>query len=219
MAVSTPEQLILAAERLCAERGIDQVSLRQIAEAAGQRNPAVVQYHFGSKTELLRAVVRHRVEPINARRLELLAALDAAGRADDLHGLVDASIRPLAELGPAESRYVGFVAQLIIQDSLQEVFAGIADELRRGAHLLEPRFQELLGDVPTPLWEHRQVAAFSAALLAIARFHRQRAKGVTDVDLDVFVDDLVGCMVGFLTAPVPPLAEPLAEPRATPAGH
>jgi AcrR family transcriptional regulator len=204
MPSSTPERLILAAERLCAERGIDQVSLRQIAEAAGQRNPAVVQYHFGSKVDLLRAVVQHRVKPYNDRRVELLAALDAEGRADDLRGLVDASVRPLAELGSSDSHYVGFIAQLTLQGSIQTVFAGIADELSGSARILQPRLSEVLRDVPAQLREARQVAAFSTALFSIARYHDQRAKGLADlVPVELFIDDLVGCVTGFLSAPAP----------------
>jgi AcrR family transcriptional regulator len=204
MTSATPERLILAAERLCAERGIDQVSLRQIATAAGQRNPAVVQYHFGSKTDLLRAVVRYRVTPIDERRMELLAALDAEGRGDDPRGLVEASIRPLAELGPAESHYVRFLAQLTLQDAIQDVFA---HDVVVSARILEPRLQGLLDDVPPPLREARLVIGFTTALTAIARYHDQRAKGRADlVDLDVFIDDLVGCVTAFLLAPTPATA-------------
>ena len=57
------------AERLFTRDGVDGVSLRQIAVEAGLRNPASVQYHFGSKEALLRAVVELRLPPINERRL------------------------------------------------------------------------------------------------------------------------------------------------------
>jgi len=39
-------ELLVTAERLFAQSGIDSVSLRQIATAAGYSNPATVQYHF-----------------------------------------------------------------------------------------------------------------------------------------------------------------------------
>ena len=45
----TREELILAAERLFSEFGIDAVSLRQINAAAGQRNSSAAHYQFGSK--------------------------------------------------------------------------------------------------------------------------------------------------------------------------
>ena len=43
----TRTQLMRAAERLFAERGIEVVSLREINRAAAQRNATALQYHFG----------------------------------------------------------------------------------------------------------------------------------------------------------------------------
>jgi AcrR family transcriptional regulator len=203
-AAETVELLVVTAERLFAERGIADVSLRQIAEAAGQRNPAVVQYHFGSKLGLLRAVVQHRVKPFNERRLELLAALDAEGRGDDLRGIVEVSVRPLAELESDDSHYVRFLAQLTVQGSIIEVLAGVADEFLSSARLVEPRMEQLLLDLPPQLRDSRLSLAFSTALFAIARQHEQRVSGVADViPLDLFLDDLVEAITGFLRAPTP----------------
>jgi AcrR family transcriptional regulator len=203
-AQETTRRLIVAAERLFAERGIADVSLRQIAEAAGQRNPAVVQYHFGSKLGLLRAIVEFRVKPFNERRLELLAGLDADGRADDLRGLVDASVRPLAELESDDSHYVRFLAQLTVQGSITEVFAGVSDEFLSSARLIEPRMEALLLDLPPQLRTYRLSVTFSTALFAIAQHHEHRASGAADaVPLDLFVEDLVAGITGFLRAPAP----------------
>ena len=46
---STKQQIVLTAERLFAEQGLDGVSLRQLAAAAGNANKSAVRYHFGSK--------------------------------------------------------------------------------------------------------------------------------------------------------------------------
>ncbi len=54
------EQMILAAERLIAERGIDAVSLREIGATAGQRNNSAAQYHFGTKEGLVAAIYEYR---------------------------------------------------------------------------------------------------------------------------------------------------------------
>src|SRR3546814_2769538 len=47
--VTAAPRILQAAEDCFGEHGIDAVSLRQIAIAAGQGNTAAVQYHFGSK--------------------------------------------------------------------------------------------------------------------------------------------------------------------------
>jgi Bacterial regulatory proteins, tetR family len=60
--VSTRQAILSAAERLFAERGMYAVSNRQISEAAGQGNNAAACYHFGTRTDLLRAIEnKHRV--------------------------------------------------------------------------------------------------------------------------------------------------------------
>src|SRR5271165_1043188 len=46
---ATAEQVVAAAERLFAERGVEAVSLREVAKAATSRNTAVAHYHFGGK--------------------------------------------------------------------------------------------------------------------------------------------------------------------------
>lgn len=72
---TTKELLIEAAERLFAEKGIDAVPLRDIAEAAGQRNASALQYHFGSREGLVEAVFCHRTAAINAYRLAMIRDL------------------------------------------------------------------------------------------------------------------------------------------------
>lgn len=64
-----------AAERLIAERGI-QVPLRDIAVAAGQRNNSAVNYHFRNRQDLIDAIVRRRLEPMERERAEMVDALD-----------------------------------------------------------------------------------------------------------------------------------------------
>src|SRR5947209_19611854 len=60
-ASSTQDAILKAAERLYAEHGVFAVSNRQVSEAAGQGNNAAVGYHFGTKTDLVRAIEhKHR---------------------------------------------------------------------------------------------------------------------------------------------------------------
>src|SRR3546814_20288324 len=58
-----PEALISAAERLFAERGSEAVSLREINTAAGSTNASAIQYHFGGRRGLVKAVLaKHEVD-------------------------------------------------------------------------------------------------------------------------------------------------------------
>ena len=77
MAADTKEQILDVAERLFADRGFPATPLRDITSEAGV-NLASVNYHFGSKEALLAAVLERRLRPVNARRLELLDAIESA---------------------------------------------------------------------------------------------------------------------------------------------
>lgn len=68
-------KLLIAAERLFAQRGVADVSLREIGSAAEQRNNSAVQYHFKTKTSLIVALYDFRLIPLNRRRLAMLAEL------------------------------------------------------------------------------------------------------------------------------------------------
>src|SRR4051812_12335899 len=72
---ATRELLMRTAERLFAERGFEAVPLREIGREAEQRNPAVTQYHFGTRDELVREIYAYRSERLNQRRFELLRDL------------------------------------------------------------------------------------------------------------------------------------------------
>ena len=110
----TREELILAAERLFSESGIDAVSLRQINAAAGQRNSSAAHYHFGSKDALIAATFDYRMERINGRRLRKLDEISKAGKTDDVRTLVGAIIFPIVEeIEESEggSNYIRFEGQ------------------------------------------------------------------------------------------------------------
>jgi AcrR family transcriptional regulator len=119
--VGTREALLAAAERLFAERGMYAVSNRQISEAAGQGNNAAACYHFGTRTDLLRAIEsKHRV-PIEELRGRMLADI---GDSTDLRDWVGCLVRPLtdhlAQLA-TPSWYARFAAQAMADPNYREV--------------------------------------------------------------------------------------------------
>src|SRR5688572_11521762 len=76
----TPTELLRAAERLFAARGVDSVSLREIAAAAGQANHSAALYHFSNKRELINELLVRHSDPIQAAWLVTLDHLAASGR-------------------------------------------------------------------------------------------------------------------------------------------
>ncbi|MFU8847504.1 MAG: TetR/AcrR family transcriptional regulator [Opitutales bacterium] len=98
VADKTRRKIVKAAEKLFAEKGFRAMTLRDVTKAA-HVNLAAVNYHFGSKTNLMRAVIEHRIEPINSARLEHLDALIArhAPSPVPLEQIFEAFFRPMFE--------------------------------------------------------------------------------------------------------------------------
>ena len=111
----TVQTLLDVAERLFAERGVSQVSLREIVRESGQRNSSAARYHFGTREALIVAVVERRMAAINSLRHRLLDALERSGHADDLRAVMRASVRAVADQVRATEwggHYVQIVAEL-----------------------------------------------------------------------------------------------------------
>ncbi|MEV4804450.1 TetR family transcriptional regulator [Nonomuraea sp. NPDC049421] len=122
---ATREQILTAAERLFAEHGVYAVSNRQVSEAAGQGNNAAVGYHFGTKADLVRAIVRKHADQVERQRRRLLAEVEDTGEgtaeARDWVGcLVRALTEHLAALG-TPTWYARFAAQVMTDPALRRI--------------------------------------------------------------------------------------------------
>ena len=92
--LSTRERLIVEAERLFGERGIDGVTMRMVCDAAEQKFAGSVQYHFGDAAGLLYAVFDYREEQLQPARRALLEQGRAQGRLDDVRYLLRILFEP-----------------------------------------------------------------------------------------------------------------------------
>lgn len=73
---STKDRILNAAEALFAEQGFSATSLREVTSRADV-NIAAVNYHFGSKENLVNEVFRRRMDEMSQARLTLLKAAEA----------------------------------------------------------------------------------------------------------------------------------------------
>jgi AcrR family transcriptional regulator len=117
----TRTAILAAAERLYAERGFGDVTLRDIVAEANV-NLAAVNYHFGSKDELIAELFVTRSLALNRERLaELKAAEQEGGGRAGIDAVLRALVGPTLRgcLGPDNQRSTA--ARFMIRVSIESV--------------------------------------------------------------------------------------------------
>jgi AcrR family transcriptional regulator len=195
MAGDVRDSLIRAAEALFAERGSDGVSLREINATAGATNASAIQYHFGDRRGLVRAVLaKHELE-IERRRHQLLDVYE--GRAEpDVRALAAALVEPLAAELSTDGGigYLQLVADLynrpnptfnptVVEDATQSI--------QRWRRLIAPMLST------EALRLHRRFDALRFTVSELARRGRTGRK-----DHRLFTSQLTDLVAALLTAPI-----------------
>jgi AcrR family transcriptional regulator len=164
---TTRGELKRAARRLFAERGIAAVGMRDILDAAGQRNAAAVHYYFGGKDELLRELVIDGARTTEARRREMVDAAEAKAGGATLDDVVRAMIVPSIELpgdwGEGET-YLRFIGHL--QAERRALFAETAGSESPAYARCYDHVRRLLAHLPLTVVNQRLLFA-GLALQAI----------------------------------------------------
>lgn len=91
------EAIMACALQLFGDRGFEGVSTAEILEAAGQRNQTALQYHFGSREGLYKALLELYLLPIDARRLAILSAAARPSFVTCLRALIEPLIDEVGE--------------------------------------------------------------------------------------------------------------------------
>jgi len=187
---TTRERIIDAAESLIAERGLDAVSLRMINSAANAGNASAVQYHFGDRAGLIRAVLARRRPDVESRRHVLLDHLEAAG-ADDLRELAAAFVRPLASELDDGAGYLQLLSDLAHQPRPTfdpEIFSDANDSVVRWRAMVKPLMD------PLAVRLHRRLIAMQFTYDELARRARDRA----DRDHQLFISQTIDLVAALL---------------------
>ncbi|MFO0697079.1 MAG: TetR/AcrR family transcriptional regulator [Polyangiales bacterium] len=205
-AIATRARLVAAAEKLFAERGIDAVSMNEVQRAAGQKNKSALQYHFGTKEQLLQAILDKHVPGIELRRHRWLDEIEASGRYE-IRELMKALVVPVFEKldDPDGGRaYVAIYAQLIGSPGTS-AFWSEAIRSNRGADRLVRMLDRVVPEIPAPVRRARYLLVTELLFHGISDFGR-----LSSTELPVFppssralfVSNLVDVLAAVATAPV-----------------
>lgn len=162
----TKTRILDTAEQLFARDGFHMTSLRTLTEQANV-NLAAVNYHFGSKEGLLKAVFSRRLVPLNNLRQKNIEAVLAQAQADNtlpaVKDLLRAFIEPTIEFrnfGPGAKDFITLIGRSLSEPDetvrnyfIQQVlpiFKLLFESLQKAlpklpAHILMTRLQFTMG--------------------------------------------------------------------------
>ena len=193
--------LMRAAEQLFAQQGVDRVSLREIAIAAGQRNVSAATYHFGSKRELIEAILERHSVPVQDTWGPALAA-DTEHKLG-LHELIELLVRPMVAKidDPDGGRcYLELSAELVASRSFPMMGMRVAST--PGTQEMAKRIAEHGADVPPMVRIMRSTRLAGILFGSIGDYLRLINNGV-EIPRELFVADLVNTMVALAKAEPP----------------
>jgi AcrR family transcriptional regulator len=118
----TKEKILDTAERLIGEQGYAATSLRQVIAEAGV-NLAAVHYHFGSKEELLDAVVVRKAAPVNESRLARLDRVEAEAGSGPLEveKVLESFFIPAAEMARRSPEFVRLIGRMLTEGMMPRI--------------------------------------------------------------------------------------------------
>lgn len=223
-APSTRDGIKTSARRLFANSGLDDVSIRDIARAAGQKSSGAVNYHFRSKDDLIRELILDTVDATESYRNSRIDALEAAGGPDSIrevlgilvdYQVLDRASRSLDDVG------LRFLNMIMInhRDLLFKVMR--EERADQGTRRCMAHLRRMLPDMPPVLARQRLMMVISHLFAAASSREASLAEG-TNGSLwghPAARSNLIDTVEGMLTAPVS--SETLAalgdegEPAAT----
>ena len=226
--IDTRERILRAAEALFMDRGFASTSLRMIT-ARAKVNLAAVNYHFGSKEELIREVFGRHLAPLNQARIAYLDRLEATagGQPLSLEKIIEAIVTPplLVSRDPLKG---GAVFLRLLGRAFSEPTEHMREFLPAQYREVVVRFKQALvralPHVPEPELVWRMHFMFGAMSYAMAGNDALQLISTCNVEGADDAEAVIRRLVPFLTAglqgapPSASLQTVAAGPRRTRAG-
>ena len=200
---ATQRALMHAAEKLIAERGIENVSIRDIVSTAGQKNESALQYHFKNLKGLINAIHTTRSIEIQNKRAELLARLLTMQDQPGLRQICTLMVQPVFELAQQSAEFRRYIKAFGHELALIETSALAMAESQGGGGVSGQQLAVLLKGVLT----HLDADAYrcrmeSAVRLCSASMAHQAAQknAFRGPEALLFFNNLIDALVGLLGA-------------------
>jgi AcrR family transcriptional regulator len=200
----TKEKILDIAERLFGEHGYGATSLRQVIAEAGV-NLAAVHYHYGTKEDLLDAVVLRGAIPLNEERLALLDRYekDAAPGPVAVDKVLHAILAPTFLKVKRSPEFAKLMGRLLAEGIMPGM---VARHFKPTVERFIPAMRRSLPDLPEQelFWRVQFMFGAMAQTLLGRHLFPEALAGPAD-SLEV-VDRLVSFLAAGFRAPVPEFA-------------
>jgi AcrR family transcriptional regulator len=203
---NTREAILTAAERLFAEHGITAVSHRQIVAASRQGNGAAIGYHFGTKTDVVRAIEDRHGDHIESLRTRTISGM---GSSPGLRDWVACLVLPLTDRLSAigtPSWYARFAAQVLTDPTYRRIIIKNSFESASLHHVVE-EIGRAVPELPEQVLAERSVMMRTMLIYTCAEFERVLAEGNPSPwpDWPAAAHGLIDGIVALMRGPVTPL--------------
>lgn len=197
--------ILLKAEELFAEHGIEAVPLRDIGMAAGQKNNVAVQYHFRDRENLIREIIAYRHPISESIRAELLADILSHGQTPQVVDLVRAYVLALAGHLEEGDHYLAFLSRYAIERGGYTGLQGAA--VTSNIHTYITMLHRLLPHIPSELVDERFDVLMTCSIHTLARYQSAMKAGTLEAPLPHLLDDLIAFLAaGMEASPLPSVA-------------
>ncbi len=201
MSQTTKDKILDIAERLFGEQGYEATSLRHVIFEAGV-NLAAVHYHFGSKEELLDAIVLRGTTPLNEERVALLDRYEreAAPNPAPVENVIRAVLAPTFRMAMRNPQFVKLMGRVhgeglmpaMLKRHFQPLVERFMDAMRRA-----------LPDLPPDELFWRVQFMFGAMSQVLRGPHLfDKPEGYVEPGAEEMVERLVNFMAAGFHAPV-----------------
>ncbi len=195
--------LLEVAERLFAESGVESVTLNRIVEESGQRNRSALNYHFGSRADIVTQLLIMRLSHVNQIRHRYLDRLEQRGQGGDVHAILTAAIRPLGEVirhEPWGRHYVKILAQTMLSPALRSpdiIDPTVTSAIARTNRLIAAA----LPHVPRSVMQMRLNYLQETVIFSIVRALQQEGREyLSDKALNNLIDFCTAGVMGVVSA-------------------
>ncbi len=194
--------LMEAAEKLMAERGAHQVSIKEIVAEAGQKNPSALQYHFKNLQGLVEAIHDRRSEQTRTKRAQMLTERQSQTGELELRDLCELMFVPSFLLAKSDVNYRQYVKAFSFDiatasdSALQQ-----ANKVGGGGGAqLAALLRKNLKHLDDKAYLARMELAVRTCSSAIGSYFRQKSP-VKGPQADFFVSNVIDALEGLLSAP------------------